>query len=330
MNKENMDLIDSYVKEVGQYLPQETRAEITEDLYEAVLEEVFELADAADRSPSLADQQTVLSRFGHPFKVAGRYLPQRYLIGPELYPQLLRTLKIVLSIAVAGLVIFALTFAQVDGWTLGPWQLISMSLKLLLWVSVAVFGVFVALEYSGERLNWYESWAPTAANVNAVGVIKRGDVVTNLVTEGFFLLWWNDVLVLLEVLPIVDLSVQLSPVWQDYFWHLNILIGAAFVLHIYVLIKGVWQRVTQMTEVVINVALLGVGTVLLFADVLVVLGVEDGLSTAASGVNENLQRVVRTIVLVIIGFTIWDIWLGLRVLWGNPAATLATHQVREY
>ena len=105
MKHADLELIDSYVKEVGQYLPRESRGDIARDLHEAVLEEVFALAEAAGRAPTLVDQQTVLARFGHPFKVAGGYLPQRYLIGPELYQQMVRTLKMTLAIALAGLVI---------------------------------------------------------------------------------------------------------------------------------------------------------------------------------------------------------------------------------
>ncbi len=315
-----MEIVDSYVKEVAQYLPPGDRAEIAEDLFESLAEEVQAEAEQAGRDATADDEYAVVARFGHPYKAAARYLPQRYLIGPTLYPAFLRTLKVVWVVALAALVLMALGAAQVQGWTLGPMELVWTTVELLFWATAAVLGVFVALEAGGERLDWYERWSPRKHGLTAIGVPRAGDVATNLVTEGIFLLWWNDVVVLTNVLPVLDAGLMLAPVWDTYFWPLNIVFGACFALHLYVLLKGLWQWSSQVLEIVLNAALLGLGVVLLAADVLVVVAPADALSGEAL---RNVDRIVRASVLVIGAITVWDMWLGLKVLWGNPAASLA-------
>ena len=102
-----MDIIDSYVTEVAQYLPADQREEIAGDLYAALEEEVEAEAEQAGREATEDDEYTVVGRFGHPYKAAARYLPQRYLIGPALYPAFFRTLKIVWVVALTTLVLIA-------------------------------------------------------------------------------------------------------------------------------------------------------------------------------------------------------------------------------
>jgi ABC-type antimicrobial peptide transport system permease subunit len=55
-------------------------------------------ARRAGRAVDEAMQVEVLKRLGPPEKVAASYLPPRYLIGPELYPYFLTTLRIVLGV----------------------------------------------------------------------------------------------------------------------------------------------------------------------------------------------------------------------------------------
>ncbi|NKB97210.1 MAG: hypothetical protein GKR90_01735 [Pseudomonadales bacterium] len=191
-----MQLVESYVIEVCRFVPSEQRDEIARDLREAIAEEVYELADARNEEPTDADAKQVLSGFGHPLKVAGRYQPQRYLIGPEIFPAMLQTLRIVIGFALGIQVVAIVVFGSLQEWTIGPWDLFWMTFELVLWILFVIVGAFIAVEYSGEKLGWYENWSPQSLSPNSMGVISRSDIVTNIVTGGFFLLWWNDVVVL--------------------------------------------------------------------------------------------------------------------------------------
>jgi hypothetical protein len=147
-------------------------------------------------------------------------------------------------------------------------------------------------------------------------------VITNLLSEGFFLLWWNDVVVLSNLIPedIAERIVSLAPLWEAYFWPLNIIVGALFILHFYVLVRGVWQRHALLAELVGNVACLGVAAVLLTSGDLVMLN--DSFSPEF---ENNVQRSVQLSILVICGFVVWDMWLALRTFRGAMSGLRTRH-----
>ncbi|MEM7100416.1 MAG: hypothetical protein AAF541_19265 [Pseudomonadota bacterium] len=304
-----MKLVESYVQEVSQFLPQTIREEVAQDLRTSIAEEVYELADANDREPAREDQVEVLRRFGHPLKVASQYQQPRYVIGPDLYPIYLHALKIACIAGLAFQVVVFLISGHLRDWQVGVFDTLRTSVEILFWMFAIVTSIFVVLEYSGEKLRLYDKWAPEKLSGENIGVINRQDVITNFIGEGVFLLWWNDVLAWSTWFPMLQEHIHLAPVWHDYFWHLNIIFGAAFVLHAWVLFRGVWQHSELVSEIVLNVALLAVGGVLLGAQELAILPKDELVA-----VSDHLQTVLRTVLVVIIGFTAWDIWLAFKTL----------------
>ncbi|MEE4280843.1 MAG: hypothetical protein V2I41_02800 [Pseudomonadales bacterium] len=311
-----MQLVESYLYEVGRFLPKEERDELLADLRDDILGEIEGAAEAAGRAPQVADEQEVIARFGHPLKAAGRYQKPRALIGTDLYPAFMHTLKVVSSVAVFGLYLVWLIGGEAADWRLGPFALLGMFIEVLLWVFASVVLVFVAIEYSGERLRWYENWQPSALSSTSLGVINRQDVITNLISEGFFLLWWNNVVVLVGFLPegAAEQVIALSPIWATFFWPLNIIFGVLFVLHFYVLVRGIWQRYVLLAEVVGNTALLAIVGVLLSSGDLVLLN-----DQFPNGFASNAQLVVKVALSVVCAAILWDIWLAFKAFRGAAA-----------
>ncbi len=100
-----MNLIERYIEEVGKHLPNKTRADIQAEL-RSTLEDMLE--DRAQATGQAIDddlRKTILKEFGAPEKVAASYLPERYLIGPKLFPFFSMVLKIVLSV-LTGVTLF--------------------------------------------------------------------------------------------------------------------------------------------------------------------------------------------------------------------------------
>ena len=364
-----MQLIESYVQEVSQYLPAAQRQDIVEELRGAIVDELYayleskndmasageiktevptqmdghladegvQAASIARLSPSIEDEKTILARFGHPLKLAGTYQPPKALIGSEIYPAYTQTLKLIMIVAIVVQIVASLVFGSLngslqetlqvslEGWHTGPFELLTTSINILIWVFIVVTLVFVAIEKSEQRLGWYDSWDPQSISRNTIGVINRQDVITNLLSEGFFLLWWNDVLVFFHSTSSIEVVAVLSPVWDAYFWPLNIMFGAAFMLHTYVLVKGVWGRFELIAEIFINTALLALGLVLLGSGDLfeVTLPTEATSDEVEAGFANGLrildyvQNIIRTVVLVIMGFILWDIWQAFKILRGH-------------
>jgi len=108
-----MNLIDRYIEEVGKHLSGRTRADIQAEI-RSTLEDMIE--DRARESGQEVDdtlRKTVLKEYGSPEKVAESYSPERYLIGPKLFPIFSLVLKIVLSVlSVLAIIGFGIRFGS--------------------------------------------------------------------------------------------------------------------------------------------------------------------------------------------------------------------------
>lgn len=84
------DLIDRYIRQVGQFVPPKARAEIETELRSLIQDR---LDDRYGMSPSDDDIITVLKELGDPYVIATSYHPEQYLIGPSLYPWMMMILR---------------------------------------------------------------------------------------------------------------------------------------------------------------------------------------------------------------------------------------------
>lgn len=110
-----MNLIDRYVAAVGKNLPSKGRADIEKEIRSTLEDMLEDRAAQAGRPADEAMQRELLKEYGAPDKVAAAYLPQRYLVGPRLYPIFILVLKIVFCVLTAlGLVGLGLTLANRD------------------------------------------------------------------------------------------------------------------------------------------------------------------------------------------------------------------------
>jgi hypothetical protein len=92
------EMIAAYVTEVGRRLPEKQRADIEREI-RSMIEDTLEDESRTQGRP--VDEElvvSVLKRLGSPEKLAASYAPPRYLVGPELYPSYVLSLKLVLGI----------------------------------------------------------------------------------------------------------------------------------------------------------------------------------------------------------------------------------------
>jgi uncharacterized membrane protein YedE/YeeE len=94
------DLVARYLQAIGQYLPAASRTDILAELRSELLEQLDARAEEWGRPLDEADVAALLRAHGKPETVALRYLPQRSLIGPTVFPFYLFTLKRVLPLVV--------------------------------------------------------------------------------------------------------------------------------------------------------------------------------------------------------------------------------------
>lgn len=99
-NKDGRYLIESYIEEVGTQLPLRQRADIQAEI-RSLLEDTLE--DRLTETGGEADVETVaalLEEFGSPDKMAASYAPDRYLVGPKLFPLFTLVTKIVFTVLI--------------------------------------------------------------------------------------------------------------------------------------------------------------------------------------------------------------------------------------
>ena len=177
------------------------------------------------------------------------------------------------------------------------------------WITAITTASFVFIERSGERLGWYESWKPASLSPSTLGTIDRSDVVTNLIIEGVFLLWWNDVLPINNLIPAFGESypITLSSDWAIFFWPINALALGWFVLHAWVLARGLWQRETLLGEIILGLNALAVIALLLR-------GGANVNGPADPRLAQTLQWSVASVLLFIGVIIAWDTYKAYRRL----------------
>src|ERR1043166_7645287 len=90
-----MELIERYLQAVKFWLPKEQKQDIIAELSEDIYSQVEEKESALGRKLNHLEVEGILLQRGRPVLVANRYQPQRYLIGPVLFPIYTFVLKMI-------------------------------------------------------------------------------------------------------------------------------------------------------------------------------------------------------------------------------------------
>jgi hypothetical protein len=255
-----MDLLERYLQAVGQYLPPETREDVLAEL------RVNLQAEMDERESPLTETEVagILKAHGRPMLVAARYLPQRYLIGPELFPFYLLTLRkaapfVVLLYFVAHVATFlfsstAGTFAA--GLARSFAQLVPV--LLIFWSAVTI--TFAVFEYvykqHGEGSAWCNAWDPEKLPP-LTHPRKEKSLASRIADLIVHFLWMLYVLAIPHhpylilgpgALFLTGLSAGFAPVWRLFYVAIIVLLVAQLVIKLTALIRGNqrWERPLQL------------------------------------------------------------------------------------
>jgi hypothetical protein len=162
-----MSLIDLYVQEVGEHLPEKMRVDLEKEIRSMIEDSLDDLSRKQGKPVDEEMVVEVLQKLGSPKKFAASYLPPRYLIGPELYPVFISALKL-------GLVITGILAVIGLGASLGmsartPMDIPRVAGETLLGFMQAIFQafavitlVFACIQWSEKKIHFkeYEKWNP--------------------------------------------------------------------------------------------------------------------------------------------------------------------------
>ena len=109
-----MELLDRYLQAVKKYLPWQRQDDILAELRANLEAQLEEKEEELGRPLTQKEAEEWLKHIGPPMKMAARYQPQQYLIGPELFPVYWYVLKLVMFWAVAVFLIVSGVQLAVD------------------------------------------------------------------------------------------------------------------------------------------------------------------------------------------------------------------------
>ena len=200
-----MSLIDSYIHEVSKRLHKNKREDIKLEL-KATIEEML------PESYSESDVKDALQKIGSPTEVAASYQDTpRFLIGPEIFDQYTRTIKLVIPWAIFITVIVhviqkivfysgeeALLSTIISAFAMTIVAIIAVIFHVLFWITV----VFIIIERSGSEkihlpfLKDAKQWSPddlvTMKPIPKAKVITLSDTIFSLVGILIFsFVYWN-------------------------------------------------------------------------------------------------------------------------------------------
>ena len=315
-----MRLIDNYLSAVADYLPGGNREDIKAELKSSLYEQLEEQSAELQRDLTEEDQVEFLKKIGHPLKVAGEYAPQRFMIGPTLFPYYLQSLKVVaLAVCVFQILLSIIVAVSSEQWGITSDSTVSRIVSSMLVMFAFLTIGFALMERSGQSVEWVAKWNPLSLrNRDNYLAVDRGDLITSIITDFVLLLWWNGALVLPAQVSWVEGSIALmrSPAWDVVFWPVNVLLVVSFVLSSAMLMKGFWGGRTVSLWILIEMASAAVLIYLIRTPELV------GLDTSGDHdfvrIRDGITVGVRIALWAFFAMVLWDL-----VTFGKKAIRLA-------
>ena len=239
-----MNLVDRYVAAIARELPPRNAAEIAAELKDILLSKIEDREEELGRPMTDKEVEQMLIDFGHPMIVAGRYRKTQYLIGPELFPMWLATMRMVLTIGgaivVVGFVMGAAAAGSAPVWILQ--KVIHAVWPAFIWAFAVVTLVFAFNERMGRyrfQLNWNPRQLPPARSPGR----KRFHLMVEVGMGLVMLLWWTGLLRFRAWLPAPPaMDIRLAATWAPFYVPVIAYIAAEIVINLLALARPGWGR----------------------------------------------------------------------------------------
>jgi hypothetical protein len=253
-----MELLDRYLQTVRFWLPRSQQQDILAELSEDIHSEIEEKERAAGRKLTESEVEALLKQRGGPYRVASRFLPQRYLIGPAFFPlymTLLKGITVFYLIPWMGAWIFMVAClpsyrAAHPGWEIlgtlaGLWN-------VALYAFAGATLVLALMERSargGGFADWWErKWTPPSPL--AAYRISRSDAIGQFLGGLVFALWWIG---LIHRPQIEGLQIDFAPqIYQFVYWPILAVVLAGSALAALNLFRPHWTRGRLVARSVIS------------------------------------------------------------------------------
>jgi hypothetical protein len=333
-----MELLDRYLQAVKKHLPFPRQDDIISEL-RANLESQLEDKEAELGRPLNKDEMEAwLKQMGLPIQVAARYLPQRYLIGPAVFPMYWYVLKLacfwclIVYTFVSVLQVFAGSpssgTALVDALLVAllrvPWSLISTAAVVTLVFAAIEFGITHNPPICGPLAGAVSDWSPaTLPPIDKTAVAGKKPrsfalAVAEVVFGFLFLVW----MLLIPGHPWLLMGpgaayfqhspYQLAPVLVQFYWWMVAVGVIQLGWNCGDLVRGSWQGSKRMQQKTIQVIGLIPLVMVLTTPGHVYFTLKQWADRARLGAplaaaNEGIYRVLQVICVIVVLQLLWEI-----------------------
>lgn len=308
-----MALLDRYLQEVSRWLPRAQAADIVAELRADIQAEIDERSASTDRPVTEAEEEAILTRWGHPMLVASRYQTQQPLIGPTLLPAYYVVLKLVGAIYLLPWFLFwvgrevVLRAGAIDaGRALASLQ--PLAVQALVLFALITAG-FAAVDRRHRREHTLERWTARALTAPAARDWReksRFTALVDLVVDLAVLSWWVG-LAGEPASRLFDPAVRVvvPPAQAFVYWAVLVLLVAGAAMAAADLWRPRWSASRLGLQIAMDGAALAAGLVLIsFSLLQVVPGADTDLATSEAlvrWINLSWKATLGVIVLLLAG-----------------------------
>jgi hypothetical protein len=184
-----MEIFDRYFHMLRLFLPKDQRDDIVRELSEEIRSQVTDKEAELGRPLSQAEQVALIRQYGHPILIAARYRPQRYLIGPVVFPYYLLALKILAAVVFAVSIVasvMAMLVPDARGIEFVVGDLVGNLLRVVGWTTVMAAVIDVWL----TRSRVLDRWDPASLLNEPPGPRSKPASIGHFVLGMILSAWW--------------------------------------------------------------------------------------------------------------------------------------------
>lgn len=311
-----MQLISNYLDKLETYLPEALQQEVREELEASIYGQIEDKQEQLERDLTPSEQEDILSKIGHPMRVASAYLPNQELIGSDYFPAYKKALEIALAITAAFVFVTAIPYIFSDKSIIGGAITIFANLvNKALYVFALVTIAFYFIQTSNVKLDELYAWSPNDLRVSIKKLsLNRVETGFEIVFYILFLAWWNDFFTWPSQIYNHDTvsSVSLSYEWKELILSINVIIGLTLAISLHKFILAGWSKFSLAVDMALALATFVILYQILQFDQFVVLKSEltddNNWQTLKNIFDNGIYSVLAVIALV----CAWDLYANFK------------------
>jgi hypothetical protein len=312
-----MELLDRYLHATEFWLPKRQRHDIIAELSEDLRSQIEDKEATLGRKLDDAEVEAILKRCGSPLMVALRYRPQRYLIGPTLFPVYRFALTILLLGCIVPRTVIWLVFLVVDPAHAGYLHMENM-VSTLVFFGFFTTVAFAILEKTGALSETLNTWNPRKLPaVRERKRIPRSSSLFEIAALVVMTLWFTSTFKPSSVLELFGAQIIVAPTWKAIFWGFMLSTAGGIAIAVANLFRPYWTPLRATLRLIADVLGAAVFCWFLKAQVLIAIaapGLPVARAVKLTGViNILLLRTLPWAVVVMLIIAACDIYRIVRL-----------------